>query len=71
MAALLLRWVLQEILADACERIAGPNVIENSSNVVAYEELRDPATGAGLRTSSLSGTPTVCLLCWVHLQYRC
>eukprot|EP00882_Tetradesmus_deserticola_P025468 GHRQ01027977.1.p4 GENE.GHRQ01027977.1~~GHRQ01027977.1.p4 ORF type:complete len:143 (+),score=22.84 GHRQ01027977.1:97-525(+) len=36
---------LQEILADACERIAGPNVIENSSNVVAYEELRDPATG--------------------------
>jgi hypothetical protein len=36
---------LQEILADACERIAGPNVIENSSNVVAYEELRDAATG--------------------------
>eukprot|EP00882_Tetradesmus_deserticola_P014245 GHRQ01015143.1.p2 GENE.GHRQ01015143.1~~GHRQ01015143.1.p2 ORF type:complete len:274 (+),score=73.22 GHRQ01015143.1:122-943(+) len=39
------RITLQEILADACERIAGPNVIENSSNVVAYEELRDPATG--------------------------
>ena len=40
--------LLQEILADACERIAGPNVIENSSNVVAYEELRDPATGAAV-----------------------
>ncbi|KAF6258370.1 zeaxanthin epoxidase precursor [Scenedesmus sp. NREL 46B-D3] len=39
------RITLQEILADACERIAGPNVIENSSNVVAYEELRDPASG--------------------------
>jgi hypothetical protein len=50
---LLLRWRLQEILADACERIAGPNVIENSSSVVAYEELRDPATGARLRTYSL------------------
>lgn len=41
------RWcfALQEILADAVERLAGPNVIENSANVTGFEEIRDPATG--------------------------
>jgi hypothetical protein len=53
---------LQEILADACERLAGPNVIENSSNVVAYEELRDPATGAALHVYSLSTMWAVCVV---------
>lgn len=42
------RITLQEILADATERLAGKNLIENSANVVGFEEV----TGA-------SGKPCV------------
>eukprot|EP00878_Enallax_costatus_P002900 GHUV01003094.1.p1 GENE.GHUV01003094.1~~GHUV01003094.1.p1 ORF type:complete len:280 (+),score=62.49 GHUV01003094.1:241-1080(+) len=35
------RITLQEILADATERLAGKNLIENSANVVGFEEVTD------------------------------
>jgi hypothetical protein len=37
--------VVQEILADAVERLGGSSVIENSANVVGFEEFKDTAAG--------------------------
>lgn len=39
------RITLQEILADACEELAGRSVIVNSVNIVDYEQHTDPETG--------------------------
>lgn len=39
------RVTLQEILAEACEAIAGRSIITNSVNIVDYEQGVDPATG--------------------------
>lgn len=39
------RVTLQEILADACQRVAGDGVITNSVNIVDYEQGPDPVTG--------------------------
>lgn len=39
------RITLQEILADACEELAGRPVIVNSVNIVDYEQHTDPQTG--------------------------
>jgi hypothetical protein len=46
------RVTLQQILARAVERLAGDQVIYNSSNVVGFQDIVDPATGR--RPSSLS-----------------
>lgn len=42
--------VLQEILADACEELAGRPVIVNSVNIVDYEQHTDPQTGKKVGT---------------------
>lgn len=45
------RITLQEILADAVDRLCPPEkrgtIIRNSANVVSFEETKDPATGSG------------------------
>jgi zeaxanthin epoxidase len=44
------RITLQEILADAVDRLCPPDkvgsIIRNSANVVSFQETQDPATGA-------------------------
>lgn len=45
------RVTLQEILADACQRVAGDGVITNSVNIVDYEQGPDPVTGKQVVTA--------------------
>eukprot|EP00775_Hariotina_reticulata_P004396 gene4396-4649_t len=58
------RVTLQEILADAVERLGGSSVIENSANVVGFEEYKDAAAGSsGVRVMLEDGrTATADLL---------
>jgi len=50
---------LQEILADAVERLSPPekrgSIVRNSANVVAFEEHTDPATGQTGRQGGREG----------------
>lgn len=39
------RVTLQEILARACERVAGGSIVQNNSSVVEFEQFKDEATG--------------------------
>lgn len=49
------RVTLQEILADAVERLAGKKVIENSANVVGFEEVQDAAGKSVVRVTLEDG----------------
>ena len=58
---------VQEILADACREIAGEDVIQNSVNIVDYEQGVDPATGKKVRRGVAQARGA-----WVYRRYtRC
>lgn len=49
------RITLQEILSDAVERLAGKKVINNSANVVGFEEVKDAAGKSAVRVTLEDG----------------